>query len=289
MKGVAIFKMLCHIEFSVMKKIAALILIVFSIALCPLCASMSVSYDARPTSVFFSWDETEGAIYYDIYNDNIFLARLSGVNEYEAKGLLSEREYSFSIAARDKDNNTLDAAFLDVVTDSWDGIYVWENSTKKDNKGKLKSLKVRIETKIDPEYGQYPEVWFIGEDGSENRIFPLFEFSDPEASKWHKYNEDSPAGRAYRENADRFNTTSFKPGKWKLSRIVIDSDETTAYILTSILSFELTTWSKFVFFEEDGIKRLSLETVGEEAIADRFIFSNPEKGGDGRFILTQID
>lgn len=254
-------------------------------------SDMSVDYDASPSSVSFHWAPVAGAMHYDIYKDNEFVARISdGSTSYTVERLYCSTFYSFTFASRDEQGNTLDAAWLDVTTDTWDGLYSWVNKTDKDNKGKLKHLVVRVEMKIDPVYGQYPEIWFQNDDGSENRIFPLFDFDDPDSALWHKFKEDSEAGRAYRENANRFNTTVFNPGKWKLDKVVIDTNETTAYILTSILSFELTTWSKFVFFEgEDGIKRLSLETKGEEAITNSFIFKNPNPDEDSRFILTKVN
>lgn len=254
-------------------------------------SSLSASADSRPTSIALSWEECSGAVYYDIYNNGVFTARLAASElSYELTPLYSSTEYNITIAARDEANNNLDAAWLSATTDTWEGLYRWVNETDKDNKGKLKELNVRVELKIHPSYGQYPEVWFINEDGSENRIFPLFDFDDPEAGKWHKYKENSEAGIAYRENADRFNITSFNPSKWKLDKIFIDRDETTAYILTSILSMELTTWSKFVFFEDGkGKKYLSLSTVGERGITDTFIFKNPNPGEGDAFILSKID
>lgn len=270
-------------------RISALIVLIYLFMASLYAGQMVVDFDSSPTSIALKWDRIGEALYYDIYKDNEFVARVdSSQHSYEIDNLYCSTSYNISIAARDGENNTISAAWLDVVTDTWDGIYTWTNLTKNDNKGKLKKLTVRVEMKIDPKYGQYPEIWFQNNDGSESRIFPLFDFDDPESNKWHKYKEESVAGRAYRENASRFNITSFNPGKWKLARLVIDSNETTSYILTSILSFELTTWSKFVFFEEaDSVKRLSLETVGEEAIVNSFIFKNPNPGEDGRFILTR--
>lgn len=270
-------------------RLKALIVFLILIASSLYAGTMNAYFDASPTSISLEWESVDGATYYDIYKDNTFVARVgSETLAYEIEKLYCSTLYNISIAARDSENNTISASWLDIVTDTWNGIYTWTNLTENDNKGKLKKLRVRVEMKIDSEYGQYPEIWFQNDDGTESRIFPLFDFADPEANKWHRYKEDSIAGIAYRENASRFNTTSFNPGKWKLSRLVIDSNETTSYILTSILSFELTTWSKFVFFEEaDNVKRLSLETVGEEAIVNSFIFKNPNPGEDNRFILTR--
>ena len=80
----------------------------------------------HPSSVDFSWSGVPGAVYYDIYRGETFLARVdSSTFSYTAENLLSDTAYSFSVAARTEDNTTLDAAFLDTVTGSWDGVYRW--------------------------------------------------------------------------------------------------------------------------------------------------------------------
>ena len=97
-------------------------------------ASINATAEAEPSAVNFRWQAADGAVYYDLYEKNDFIIRLSSdVLSYRKNNLQSDTEYSFSIAARDEDNNTLDAAFIDVRTGSWDGLYEWINKTSKDN------------------------------------------------------------------------------------------------------------------------------------------------------------
>ena len=104
-------------------------------------SAMDASALPLPSSVTLSWSGTEGAVHYDIYSGEDFIVRLeSGDRSYTVNGLSSDTHYDFSIAARDEENRTLDAAFLSAETDSWDGIYEWKNLTDKDNRGKMKDL-----------------------------------------------------------------------------------------------------------------------------------------------------
>ena len=253
-------------------------------------ASMTLDYDVAPTSVSLSWDSVDGTSFYDVYKDNVFVVRLdSKTSSYRVEKLLSNKEYVFSIAARDSSNNTLSAARAKIKTDSWDGIYQWVNKTDVDNDGKLSKLTLRIETQLDNTYGQFYKIIYERPDGSEIQIFPLFSFDDQSAFQWHKYKEESVAGNSYRENAELFNTSPFKPGKWKVYSIVIDSDTTTAYIQTSAIGMEFLTTTVFKLYEdESGLKCLSLDTKGEQKIVDNYLFKNPNPGEGDAFILNKI-
>lgn len=254
-------------------------------------ASMTLDAKAYPTLVLLSWNEVANTVYYDIYKDNEFVARLdSSSREYKVEKLLSNTEYSFSIASRDASNNTLAAAWESSTTDNWDGIYLWENKTDIDNNGKLRRLKLHLATSFDSQYGQYYKIDYEDENGSLIQIFPLFPFDDQSAFEWHKYKEKSVPGNSYRVNAELFNTSSFKPGKWKVYSIVIDSDSTTAYIQTSALGMEFLTTTVFKLYEdESGEKYLSLDTKGEQKIVENYLLKNPNPGEGEAFILKKID
>ena len=100
-------------------------------------ASLDASATAEPSAVEFEWNAVDGASFYDIYSGEEFIARLpSDARSYHHGGLDSGKEYSFSIAARDASNNTLEAAFLKAETGWWDGIYEWRNLTDDDNRGR---------------------------------------------------------------------------------------------------------------------------------------------------------
>ena len=79
-------------------------------------AGLDAEIIGHPTSADISWASVPGASWYDIYSGDTFIARLeSSEREYSVEGLFSSSDYSFSIAARDQENNTLDADFLSVV------------------------------------------------------------------------------------------------------------------------------------------------------------------------------
>lgn len=256
-------------------------------------ASMKMTGTAMPTSVALDWTEVDGADYYDIYKDDAFVVRLDANaisdSSYTVEKLPSNTSFVFKIAARKKDNSTLAAARFDARTSSWDGTYKWVNETDNNNKGKMKSLTLRAETKVDPVYGQFIELYYVPEDKSaEYKIFPLFSFDDKAAFEWHKYKDNSVAGVSYRTNAELFNTSNFKPGKWKVYSIVIDSNGATAYIQTSALGMEFLTTTVFEFYLEGSDMKLSLDTTGDQKIVDNYLFKNPNPGQGDAFILNKI-
>ena len=250
---------------------------------------LSLETQALPSSVSLSWNDTDGAVYYDIYSGADFIVRLdSAVHEYSVENLLSDTSYNFSIAARTEDNNTLDAAFATVKTTSWDGIYEWVNETDNDNHGKVKSLRLRVETAVSEKVGQYHNIYMCMDDGSEMKIFPLYDFSDPAAGEWVDFDDEGKAGTSYRINASRFNTSPFNPQKWRLDKVVIDYDSSYAYIQTSALGFVVDTVSSCRFYIDNGAMKMSFGTEGS-GIADAVLFKNPNPEEGDAFILTRIE
>lgn len=242
----------------------------------------------HPSSVDFSWSGVPGAVYYDIYNEDAFTVRLEGdATSYTVSHLLSDTDYSFSIAARTADNETLDAAFLDTATGSWDGVYQWVNRTDEDNRGRMRSFTLRVETETDPAVGQYHALYMIMDDGAEVRISPIYDFSDPSSGEWVDYKSDSPAAISYRLNAERFNTSVFKPSRWRVDKLVIDYDSSSAYIQTSALGITVETVTTYRLYEEDGAMKMSFQTEGS-GIVSSMLFNNPNPGEGDAFILTRI-
>ena len=265
-------------------------LLIASSLLAGIVASQSLDAEAEafPTSVSLSWSPVDGAQYYDIYNGSTPLARLGeNASGYTADHLFSDTEYSFCIAARSADNQDLEVQWLSVETTSWDGVYEWINKTDEDNKGKLRSLRFRLHTMIDPVYGQYYETFLLTDDGNEYRIFPLFPFDSDISGKWIDYDDQSPAGIAYKINAERFNKSSFTPSRWRVDRIEIDSDSTSAYIQTSAFGITVMTITSYRLYMEDGRAMMEFETTGS-GIAGAVIFKNPNPGEGDAFILERI-
>ncbi len=251
-------------------------------------ASINATAEAEPSAVNFRWQAADGAVYYDLYEKNDFIIRLSSdVLSYRKNNLQSDTEYSFSIAARDEENNTLDAAFIDVRTGSWDGLYEWINKTSKDNRGKMKNLMIRVETAVDSVFGQYHKLYMIMDDGSEVQIFPLYDFGDTSSGEWVNYKDTGRAGTSYRLNADRLNTSIFSPGKWRLDSVEIGYDSGSATVQSSAFGIVADTISSYRFFIEDGTMKLEYSTIGT-GVADAILFRNPNPGEGDSFILTKI-
>lgn len=271
-----------------MKKLIFLFLSSF-IFLSALFASLDATATAEPSAVNFIWKEVEDAHFYDIYNEDRFLVRLpSDTFTYREENLKSGMEYKFSIAARDGNNNTLDAAFLTAETGYWNGIYEWVNQTDKDNRGRMKNLRVRVETSEDPDFGQFHKLYMIQDDGSEVKIFPLYDFDDPESGQWVDYKDKGEAGTSYRLNADRLNTSIFNPSKWRLDNVMIGYDKGSAAIETKALGITADITASYHLFMEDGEMKLEYSTVGTR-VADAILFKNPNPGEGDSFILTKIE
>lgn len=256
-----------------------------------LCADMNLKGEALPTEVILTWNAVDGSVYYDVYLGSEFLTRIEdGKREYRVENLDSDNEYSFSVAARDGKNADLDAGFLDISTENWDGTYKWVNETDKDNKGKMRSLTLRVLTCHDAVYGQYYEIYQVPEKSAEFKIFPLFAFGDNSAGEWHKYKENSDAGRSYKENAEIFNTSIFKPGKWRVTRIEMDKDKIVAHIETSAIGIVVSTATTYEFcVDPSGNRYILLDTIADNSMVNSFLFKNPNPGEGDEFVLREID
>ena len=252
-------------------------------------ASLDASAAAEPSAVEFEWNAVDGASFYDIYSGEEFIARLpSDARSYHHGGLDSGKEYSFSIAARDASNNTLEAAFLKAKTGWWDGIYEWRNLTDDDNRGRMRSLRVRVETAEDPVYGQHHRLYMIMDDRSEARIFPLYDFGDPKSGQWESYKGDGTAATAYRLNADRLNTSIINPSKWRLDSITLGPDHGSAHVETRAFGITADIIASYRLFVEDGIMKMEYSTAGSGA-AEAILFCNPNPGEGDSFVLVRQD
>ncbi len=270
------------------KKLLLLLIIVLALSSSAY-ANMNIKAEAGPTWIYLEWTVVPGTNTYDIYLNDVCVVRLNNAEtSFKAENLDSKKDYEIAIASRDKSDNTLDFAHTDATTTSWDGIYRWENKTGNDNKGKLESLQYRIETAHDDTHGQYYKI-YMDKDGKEYQIFPLFNFGDQAINEWHKYKEDSLAGMAYRENASLFNTSSFTPAKWKISKIVIDSNSIEAYIQTSVIGMNLMTVTRFNLARNNDVDTITFETTSDKALVRNYLFCNPNPGEGDAFILTKVN
>ncbi len=169
---------------------------------------------------------------------------------------------------------------------SWDGTYQWINNTNKSNWGKVKDLTLRVES-VDEDY--IYNMYLILDDG-EYRVFPLVEPSSPTYSAWHDYDENSSEAEAFKKNNKRMNTTIVPPGKWKMGEIKASEDYIYTTVIASAFNIEITVMVEYEFsLDENGNKQLTFSMDADQDIAKGKFFQNPEKGSDGKFILTCID
>lgn len=134
--------------------------------------------------------------------------------------------------------------------------------------------------------GEYHAVYLI-KDGMELPIFPLYDFSDKSSGEWVDFDDEGIAGTSYRINAKLFNTSPFNPSKWRMDKVVIDYDSTSAYIQTSAMGMIFETVTRYELYCEDGSMKMSLTTEGS-GVVDSFLFRNPNPGEGDAFILTRI-
>lgn len=271
-----------------MKKRSIILTVMLLLASLLSAAALDVQAEGLPTSVHLTWNGIEGSEHYDIYNGDVPVARLDrDAREYTVTHLLSDTEYRLCIAARSPEDKDLAAEWVSESTTSWDGVYEWINETDDDNNGKLRHLKLRLETNVDPDYGQYQSVFLMFDDGSEFMIFPLFPFDSELSGTWIDYDDESRGGVAYRTNSELYNVSPFKPSRWRIDRIEIDYDSTSAYIQTSALGITVMTETSYHLYMEDGSAMMAFETKGT-GIADKVIFKNPNPGEGDAFILRRI-
>lgn len=256
------------------------------VILCSVSSALALDVQARPTGFLVSWDRVDGAEWYDLYVDNGFVARLENdVFSYEIGNLMSNTGYDISFAARDGENNTLDAQFAKGTTTTWEGTYVWTNPTKKDNKGKIRRLVFNVRTVLDPTYGQHQEIYILSDDGAEHRIFPLYGFDDTSAG-WTDYDADTEPAATYRLNAERFNTSSIVPSSWRVSKIFLGLDHIEVTVDTKAFGITLDTEVIYDFaVDEDGVRNLVFRMDGPSLVR-AFVFFNPDgTRDDGAYVL----
>ncbi len=240
-----------------------------------------------PNGINLAWESAEGAVYYDIYIDSVFIARLdSRCLSYTVKDLLADHEYQVAIAARDKENNDIASWFSEAASGSWDGEYLWVNSTKDDNRGLMKELRMVVKTVHDPEYGQYYNVPVI-RDGKSYRFFPLYPLGYA-APQWTKYDADSPEAEVYRKCSQMINSSSIlKPSAWRVERIKLDYDGFSFTVISKASGIEVESINTFSF-RLDG-QRCKLDySIGGDRMFMSIAFVNPEPGSDGIYTLERI-
>lgn len=175
--------------------------------------------------------------------------------------------------------------------ESWAGTYLWVNPTKKNNNGKCTQIKYVVKDIVLEDGTQSFEVWDATDEDNLRRIFPI-EYMPEGGYSWHKWNEKSTEAENYRFNAEKFNTTSYTPAKWRVIEIKQDELFGTCIVETVAFIFNVQTQSYFTlrYNSETGIKELAYMTDGD-GIVSMGLFFNPAPGEEGKkvFVLTKQD
>ncbi len=237
---------------------------------------------AYPNQLHLRWDAVPGADYYDVYVDGRALQRVrtqqvvAGSND---NPLESHRRYEIVVAARKTGNVDVAAGSAVYATTGWEGRYRWMNTTDKDNKGKCRQLDFAV-VYTPPYYsidGLYDRA---------HRIFPLL--PSERLNEEIPFEGESEHQRAYRSNAEVFNTTNFKPSVWSVVSMELGFDRYTVEVKTKVGSLSFRTLSTYRFvISPKGEKELHFETKGE-GMASWGLFSCPDPGSKGVFTCVLV-
>ena len=166
----------------------------------------------------------------------------------------------------------------------WSGRYLWVNSTKKDNGGKMKSVEMVVKETED----EWKREIYLVDDGEEFRLFPLVLPTDESFSAWHKYKEDSVEEETFRHNNKKINTSSFNPGKWMIEEIKSSDSESVTLVKVGAFNIKVGVTITFSFsLDEKGKEQLTFWMDTDLAMADGMFFKNPEHDSGGRFVLKK--
>ncbi|NCC89601.1 MAG: hypothetical protein EOM01_04520 [Spirochaetia bacterium] len=259
-----------------MRRFLALLLLVHAASLFAAPLSLEVT-GLYPNQIHLTWEAVEGADYYDLYLDGKPMARTTdafavlGSNE---ESLLSHTGYQIIVAARKRGDIDLAAGMKRVVTPGWEGRYRWENVTGDDNKGKCRHLDFTVVWKDGSYevYAQYERMY---------RIFPLV--PDHLIGEEVSWDGDEVYQLAYRANAEVFNTTSYKPKSWSVTKLERGADILSVEVRTRVGSLRFTTRSRYTFaLSPKGEALLFFETKGD-GLASWGLFQSPNPGEKGVF------
>ena len=181
-------------------------------------------------------------------------------------------------------------SFVFATDESWEGTYQWINTTEKNNKGKCTEITFQVKEVQLEDGSKSSEVWELMSDSVLVRLFPVEDASE-EGYSWHKWDEDSTIAENYRLNAEKFNTTSYTPSKWRVKETTRGELYGTCKVETKAFIFTVNTISSFElrYNSETGVQELLYKTEGD-SLAKMGLFFNPNPGEEGKevFVLTKI-
>ncbi len=251
---------------------------------CVFAAGLDVQVDAlHPNQIHLSWQEVEGAEYYDLYLNKEPMVHTQGnkaVLGSNERPLTSHTPYEILIAARKKGVGEIAVERLWVETPGWEGRYRWVNLTKEDNKGKCRQLDYLVSF----EEGSYV---IHGLFEKPCQLYPLV--PPDRIGDQIPYDGDHSYQIAYRLNAEIFNTTNFNPKSWSVKRVEYTDNHILVEVETKVGMMRFSTISQYRFLlAGNGKQQLHFETEGS-GIASWGLFKNPNPGDAGVFKSTLLE
>lgn len=249
--------------------------------------SMDLEVNEFPCSIEVSWNEVSNTERYRVFlNSNLIDetddTRWTFGNYTNA--LWPDSYYNIEIQAINSSGKVIDRISKKCRTTSWAGTYVWTNPTTKDNKGKCKQLVFEVE-KIE---SFYPNTVVYSIKSEQGIIFPLINSDGIEI--WHDWNEDSNIGYIYRSFANVFNTTSFNPDSWCITKMNVGPNYYRVEVHSKIFFLTVTTVTNFIFrYNKETNTNELLFFLSGDGLAKTGIFKNPNpnRESDEVFILTK--
>lgn len=249
-------------------------------------ASMDFRAQTGVNSAVLSWEEVEGAVWYDLYRGEDFVARHpADVFSHSLEHLDQDTEYRYVIGARDAEGATLAAAAVEFETSNYNGTYVWVNTSGDDNNGKLTRIEYTATLAEHPEYGQYMTIEATTM-GKTMRIFPLQPLVGP--WDWLGYKDGNAMSEAYRANCEMFNTLPISPSRFRTVSVSLSTDVMSCVIVTQALGIRLESESVYQFGEDGEGAFLRYSTDGGGLVTSA-LFKNPDNPDDPHsYILRRV-
>lgn len=170
----------------------------------------------------------------------------------------------------------------------WNGVYKWINPTDKTNNGRCTEIVFEVR-EVELEDGEPAfEVYDLSDPSNPRRMFPV-ETMPEGGYRWHDWNEDSTVADNYRFNAGKFNTTSYKPSKWKVKSIVRDGRSGSCTVETKAFIFTVNTNNHFILRYNSSQGRMELAFIMDgDGLASTGLFYNPAPSEEGKKVFPLV-
>lgn len=263
---------------SMRKFVCTLTILLCTLSLFAMTGKISSSY---PNQFSLSWKPVSGAYFYEIlingkayaHYDSSVLSCHVGSDDAPLK---AEEEYAILVTAKNKQNEKLDVLNMQGKTTSWDGLYSWKNSTKKDNKDRCKEISLRIDTDAEGR-----TITLLKSDGT-FVISPI-----PLSDEMVPVDEANPTSQALEAMVGIFNATDYDIEEYRIIKDDSDDSGLSIDLETLCKGFTLPITLRLAFSSDGGSPVIDL-SCNAKGIYDMMIFKNPEKNSKGVFTLQKL-